>query len=371
MSILILALSGRALAQAARRAGADVIVADLFGDVDTRSLAPWYRLPGSLEGGIGRDELLVLARALGGRIDGIVYGTGFEADPTLLDELARLAPLIGNPAKVVAAIKDPFGFADLLRRLGLPHPEVASEPLLGTRWLYKRRGGSGGTHIEPARPGLVAEDGDHYFQRVAPGIPLSALFAANGRAARVIGLSAQWAAPTATRPFRYGGCAGPVPLAPKLAAEIERACRAIAAATGLVGLNSLDMLVSDDAFTILEVNPRPGATLDVFDAPSGPSLWECHVKAVRGELPAPAAGSAPGARAAMVVYADQAHHVPATFDWESGIADIPAANSRIPPGAPVCTVMAAGPDAAAARALAEERATTLLSRLPPLWQRSA
>jgi predicted ATP-grasp superfamily ATP-dependent carboligase len=371
MAILILALSGRALAQAARRAGADVIVADLFGDVDTRALAPWHPLSGSLDRGIDGDELLALACTLGERVEGIVYGAGFEADPTLLGELARIAPLIGNPAEVVATVKDPFSFADLLRRLGLPHPEVAAAPRPGASWLRKRRGGSGGTHIERTTAAMVAADGDRYFQAVAPGEPLSALFAANGRAACVIGLSAQWAAPTPTRPFRYGGCAGPVPVAQKLAAEIERACRAIAAATGLVGLNSLDMLVTGDAFTILEVNPRPGATLDVFDDLSGPSLWECHIKAARGELPTLAAASAACARAARVVYADQACHVPAGFIWDSGVADIPAPEGRISPGAPICTVMAEGPDAGAARALAEERAPMLLARLPPLLQRSA
>jgi predicted ATP-grasp superfamily ATP-dependent carboligase len=371
MAILILALSGRALAQAARRTGAEVVVADLFGDVDTRSLAPWHRLPGSLERGVDGAELLALVRALGERVDGIAYGAGFETDPALLAELARLAPLIGNPADVVAAVKDPFGFAGLLRCLGLPHPEVAASPQPGTRWLRKLRGGSGGTHIEHATAGSLATDGDRYFQALAPGNPASALFAANGRAARVIGLSAQWTDPTATLPFRYGGCTGPVHLAPKLAAEIEKACHAIAGAAGLVGLNSLDMLVTGDAFTILEVNPRPGATLDVFDTPSGPSLWECHVNAVRGDLPAHAAPSASGARAATVVYADQARHIPATFVRESGIADIPAPESRIPAAAPVCTVMATGPDAGAARALAEERAAALLARLPPLLQRSA
>jgi len=371
MPILILALSGRALTQAARRAGTDVIVVDLFGDVDTRSLAPWYRLPGNLEEGIDGAELLALARALSERVDGIVYGAGFEADPALLGELARLAPLIGNPREIVAAIKDPFWFAELLRRLSLPQPEVAALPQPGTRWLRKLRGGSGGTHIERATATMVAADGEHYFQAVAPGDPVSAIFAANGRAARVIGLSAQWAVPTATRPFRYGGCAGPVHLAPKLRTEIERACHAIAAATGLVGLNSLDMLVTVDAFTILEVNPRPGATLDVFDRPSGPSLWACHVNAVRGELPALPAASTSGARATMVVYADQPRYVPAAFIWDNGIADIPTPESCIPAGAPVCTVMAAASDAGAARALAEERAATLLDRLPPLLQRSA
>ncbi len=371
MTTLIVALSGRALAQAAQRADADVIVADLFGDADTRSIAPWDRLPGTLEDGIDGAALLGWTSGLSEPIDGIVYGAGFEVNPDLLRTLARFASLIGNSPEVVAAIKDPLGFAELLRRLDLPHPEVAALPRPGTQWLRKRRGGSGGTHIEAAA-GRSAPAGDaYYFQAMATGTPLSALFVANGRASRVIGLSAQWTAPTAARPYRYGGCAGPVHLAPRLAAEIESACGAITAATGLVGLNSLDMLVAGDAFTILEINPRPGATLDLFDDPRGPSLWDLHVSATRGELPVQALGDTSGARAAMVVYADQARYVPAAVTWESGIADIPLPESRISAGMPVCTVIATGPDAAAARGLAERRAAVLLSRLPPLLQQSA
>ena len=267
MPILILALSGRALAQAAKRAGADVMVSDFFGDMETRSLGHWHRLPGDLEDGIKSRELLDWVRASNQPIEGIVYGAGFEATPAVLGELAQIAPLIGNAPQIVAAVKDPFGFAELLRRLDLPHPEVAAAPRSGTGWLRKLRGGSGGTHIERATAASSAANDNHYFQAEAIGNPVSALFAANGRAARMLGLSAQWAAPTPAQPFRYGGCAGPLRLAPKLADFIERACHAITAATGLVGLNSLDVLATDDAFTILEINPRPGATLDVFDDP--------------------------------------------------------------------------------------------------------
>ena len=47
--VLVAALSGRALAAAAARAGLRPIVLDLFCDVDTRALAPRsQRLPGSL-----------------------------------------------------------------------------------------------------------------------------------------------------------------------------------------------------------------------------------------------------------------------------------------------------------------------------------
>ena len=371
MSILILAICGRRLAQSARRVGADIVVADLFGDVDTRSMAPWHQLPGSLESGVDGEELLEWARSLKERPSGIVYGAGFDGRPELLRALRQIAPLIGNPPEVVATIKDPFEFASLLRRLGLPHPEIAAAPRPGIPWLRKRRGGSGGTHIEAATAISTPATAAHYFQVAAAGSPISALFVANGSASRVLGLSSQWTAPAPGRPYRYGGCAGPVRVSPKLAVEIERTCHAITAASGLVGLNSLDMLVADDTFTILEINPRPGATLDVFDEPAGPSLWGCHLSGVRGDLPAPAVEHSPAARAAMVVYADQGRYVPAAFQWGEGIADIPAPENRISAGMPICTVITTGTDADAARTLAEQRASTIVDRLPLLLRQSA
>jgi uncharacterized protein len=371
MRTLVLAVSARKLAEIAKRAGADIVAADFFGDVDTRALAVWHRLPGGLETGIDGDALLAWARSLDGRFDGIVYGAGFERDPALLGKLAKIAPLLGNSPEVVATLKDPFGFAALLRRLGLPHPEISTVPRPGMHWLRKRRGGSGGTHISPVTASTPPVSAEHYFQVRATGEPISALFVANGRAARVLAFSVQWAAPTVTRPFRYGGCAGPATLIPTLAREIERACDAITAATGLVGLNSLDLLVSGETYTVLEVNPRPGATLDLFGELDGCSLWDCHLRSIRGDLPEPTDEQATGARAAMVVYADEAQDIPALFDWGTGVADIPEPESRIAAGMPICTVIATGPDAGSARAAVEERAAALLKRFPLSLRESA
>jgi predicted ATP-grasp superfamily ATP-dependent carboligase len=357
--ILIAALSGRSLAASARRAGAEIVVADFFGDRDTCRLAPWIRLPGSLAAGIDRRRLRTTTQALG-PFDGIVYGAGFERAPALLRDLAALAPLIGNTPETVAATKDPFGFAALLSQLGLPHPAVFVTPPIDTASLCKRRGGAGGAHIRHADGQAVAGDG-RYYQAIAPGQPISALFAANGRAARLVGLSRQWSAPTKRAPFRYGGCVGPVTLPRRLATKVGEACNVLAAALGLVGLNSLDMLIEGDDFTILEINPRPGATLDIFDAP----LWEWHLRAVRGELPQSPSARRGLARAAAILYAEAATTVPAAIHWAGWAADVPAAGTVIPAGAPICTVLAKAPGADAAEALVRKRMVALRHRLAP------
>jgi uncharacterized protein len=363
MTILIAALSGRGLAAAARRAGDDVIVADLFGDLDTRAFGPWVPLPGDLARGIDRAAFQAMLQRLPASVDGIVYGAGFEAEPGLLDEMEAAARLLGNRGATVRMVKDERRFAALLKAIGLPHPRIGAPPVSERGWLRKKRGGAGGTHVQWASGDRA--DG-HYFQELAAGHPVSALFVADGDKARVLGFSEQWAAPTEATPFRYGGCAGPVAMAPGFRAAVEEACTALTATAGLVGINSLDMLVEDETFTVLELNPRPGATLDVFDAPPLPPLWRCHLDGVAGLLPGEAFLPSSPARAAAVVYGSEALYIPTGFAWPKWCADVPAPLTLIAAGDPVCTVRAEAAIAAVARASVEARADEILRALEPL-----
>jgi predicted ATP-grasp superfamily ATP-dependent carboligase len=131
-------------------------------------------------------------------------------------------------------------------------------------------------------------------------------------------------------------------------------------------LNSLDMLVEGDSFTVLELNPRPGATLDVFDQEcEWASLWRLHRAGVAGELPpCPFPPQRPGARAAAVVYAtEEVRVVEDLRSWGDWIADVPMLPSTIGTGEPICTVLAAGRDAADAQVRVEVRVDAILRRL--------
>ena len=146
----------------------------------------------------------------------------------------------------------------------------------------KRRGGAGGAHIATAA-GPSRASPDCYFQLRVTGASVSALFLASEKKADIIGLSMQWTAPTPASPFRYGGAAGPVDIDPAQAEEIARSVATIASELDLVGLNSVDFLVSDEAVWLIEINPRPGATLDVFESNEAP-LFARHVAACEGRL---------------------------------------------------------------------------------------
>jgi uncharacterized protein len=370
MPLAAVAFSARALAQAARRAGEPCLALDLFGDADTAEAAAGMTLVrGDLERGFDRGDLLGKLRSLRGRVAGVVYGAGFEGAPDLLEEIGGILPLVGNGAAAVRGVKDPAGLAVLFAQAGLPHPEIAQGALpRDGEWLAKVQGGSGGEHVTPAdshRQPDIPGDPRLYFQRRVPGEAVSALFLADGhRRALVIGLTAQWCSPAPAAPFRFGGCAGPVSLTESLARRIAQACDALVAMTGMVGLNSLDLLIDGDTVHAIEINPRPGATLDVFDALCDPPLWRLHREAaLYGFLPDRVA-LGEGARAAAIFHAPARLYVDASLRWPAWVADRPAAGSEIEAGMPVCTVLASAPDAGVARRCAEERAAMLRSTLP-------
>jgi predicted ATP-grasp superfamily ATP-dependent carboligase len=361
-AVLIAAISGRALAASARRGGYLPLVADFFGDQDTLEVAHAHaRLAGSLTRGIDGNALVhALATLSAGREPiGVVCGTGFEDRTQVLQRLGERWRLFGNSAETIAKIKDPEFLSALCADLDIPVPKVSSsKPENPSDWLAKRKGGAGGTHIKPAAR-AASRPGDTYYQQKLPGAPMSALFLADGGDAALIGFSAQWSLPTRRHPYRYGGAVRPAEFVPPTANALAAVVHRLAKAMSLVGLNSADFLVDGERFWLLEVNPRPGATFDVFEPPQG-SLFALHMAACTGQL-----GEAPlypdGAKAAAIVYAeDDIRSVPAR-DWPDWTADRPIAGSAINSGEPVCTVYACSSTAAGARTLADERRELVLA----------
>ena len=227
-AVLIVALSGRALAASARRGGYVPLVADMFGDVDTLNAAHRHvRLAGGLASGIEERDLIDALQILseGQEPIGVVYGTGFEDRPQLLQRMAERWRLLGNGADVVAKLKNPKIFSSICSDFGIPTPETSlPEPASRNGWLAKRQGGAGGAHIRPADKSADAR-GAIYYQRRVSGAPISACFLADGQRAHVLGFSAQWSSPTARQPYRYGGAVRPAPLASTTADKLIAAVR--------------------------------------------------------------------------------------------------------------------------------------------------
>lgn len=347
-TVLIAAVSSRALAQAAQRAGFRVLAADFFEDLDTRdACARTTRLPGGLREGVDIAATPPALKKLiaNEEIEALVLGSGFERLPGLVDQLSMLAPLAGNNGETIKRIKHPETLADYCAALQIPHPTMQrglpSDP---ENWLMKTVGGAGGTHVQSAN-NHDRKDASYYQQRLH-GTPISALFVGDGQRAHIVGFSRQWQSPTPGAPYRYGGAVRLTRFPRRDANMIGNWLNGLTARAGLVGLCSADFMRGPSGYHLLEINPRPGATLDIFDSPVAP-LFEAHLRACRGmqfDLP-----NVSGSVASMVTYARQELPSLPMFDWPDWTADRQNPGSSLASGDPICSIFATGKNAAAAR----------------------
>lgn len=355
-AILIAAISGRSLAAAARRAGYRPLVADLFGDSDTVALADRTALlAGSINDGIDGEKVAGILATLAGDEEPIalVYGSGFERRPDVIDALGRVLPIAGNNAATVRAVKDPAALSQLCDSLDIPHPAIRfSAPERPQEWLVKLGGGAGGSHVRPAATAPL--EVGHYYQKRIPGRSVSALFLAQDGSARIIGFSRQWSSPSPTSPFRYGGAVRLMRFDRNKKKQIGRWLDGLARHTGLVGLCSADFIDGPDGLHLIEINPRPGATLDIFDSDTAP-LLNAHLRAVRGEKIA--VPTYRGAAASAIAYTPHPICRFPDIEWPSLTADHQSPGSALDAGDPVCTVLAQARSAIAAERAVKRRIT--------------
>jgi predicted ATP-grasp superfamily ATP-dependent carboligase len=345
------------------------LVVDFFSDTDTQEMATACRkLPGDIGDGFQWRSLSAALRALAKQapspLIGVVTGSGFEDRPQLLTRIEERWPLLGNDAVTVETVNDPKTFFGTLERLAIRHPVTQMKrPAKSAGWLTKRRGGAGGSHVMPSR--LQKNAPSVYFQEFVEGRAISVLFLVNTRNSRVIGFSEQWTAPAPRRLWRYGGAARPATLTKTAQAEMVKAVEATARAFGIKGLASADFVLAGNQPYLLEINPRPGATLDIFASASKP-LLDLHLDAVLdGKLPRkpPAFESA---AAAAILYAPEAITMPREMIWPDWAADCPIPGELIDKHRPICTVLARAGTRGHARRLVETRKARLLTKIQDL-----
>lgn len=369
-TIVVAGLCARPLAESARAGGWQAIALDLFGDADTRRASVrWHRIGdpaiGTIAPALLRDALQHAARAPG--VLGWVAGSGFEAIPEALDTGLPGLPLWGMAAAAVRAVRDPASFFPLLDQLGMAHPEVAFEPPPAAEgWLVKSAAGSGGWHIR--RAGDAAPGAGGYWQRIQPGEPMSALFLADGVRARLVALNRLIVRPLGRLPYVYTGAIGPI-RDDALAQQVEQALAGLVPAFGLRGLASLDFVAHDARPWLLEINPRPSASMVLHDRAWPGGLLRVHVRAVQGELPPGPPSHPGGVRGCLTVFAARPCRVGLALSAElaqsPGCHDLPAPGSYFAPGEPVCTVSTVADHAEAVLADLDARAGRILRRLSP------
>ncbi|MGR8933508.1 MAG: ATP-grasp domain-containing protein [Gammaproteobacteria bacterium] len=353
MNLLIVAASGRMLAQSAKHAGLAPIVIDLFGDQDTHDLAFALQTVEAL----AETPLAHAVDALAARVEisAAVYGSGLEAHTSSLEYLFTRLKVYGNTPDTWRRLHDKRAFFAALAILAIPYPETCFiPPRTADNWLVKSYRSAGGAQINVyktllGRTARAAQCNDFhdapyedcYWQRYQPGVAMSALFLADDRKARIVGINRQWSIAFPNRPFVFSGIMSHAELPETQKHRLHEWLNALSREFALRGLNSLDFIWDGRQIRVLEINPRPSASIALYDELCDGGLLAAHIAACGGVLPNLELRNGPYS-AYQIVYALHDCRIPATVDWPSWVSDKPQANSFIRAGAPICSIMARG-----------------------------
>jgi predicted ATP-grasp superfamily ATP-dependent carboligase len=361
-----------------------VHAADLFCDLDLQAIAT-TAVPvahGDDDAATGYPWRLIAAAEGFPASAAWCYTGAIENHPDLIDAIARARPLAGNPSDVVRRLRDPVQLAAVACAAGLSFPETLTSPdgvpLDGT-FLVKPLAGAGGRGIRRWTQ-AVADDTMHHattasrlqiWQRHAAGIPLSASYCFAEGSARLLGVSRQLIGEPWCHAGMFAWC-GAVALhaasgrtgTDPLITSLERLGSVLAERSRPVGLVGVDLVVdAGETITVIEVNPRPTASMELFERSGAGSIAGGHMAACGWAPPSDIAIEQPLPRPASnwakaVLFASQPTPVSQpmidrltreAIPWTQtdggwpALADIPRPGQTLAAGAPVVTIFAAAP----------------------------
>lgn len=334
-TIAVVGASARAAAMSVIRSGRRAVAADLFADADLQQVCPVTRIscyPTDLVGWL-RDT----------PCDAWLYTGALENYPDLVDELAALRPLLGNPGSVLRQVRDPLVLQEVLLDHGFHFPETRTVddglPRDGS-WLEKTYRGSSGVGV--AELDFSTRD-SAFFQRKITGDPCSALFA--GR--ELVGVTRQllgeaW---TGARPFQYCGSLGPLRLPADAEGELRRLGEVLCKELGLEGLHGVDFMFDGKNLWTVELNPRYPASAEVVEQAKNSSMIDLHVASHRSNgLPKSPLRSRSTCYGKAILFGKLSTTASDEFtSWalaQPDLADIPVGGTAVEPGQPVLTVRA-------------------------------
>ncbi len=350
--LVVIGQSARMLAKSAARGGFQPIAIDLFADSDTREIGRCIALSSLEEKPVLR--ALTKIAAQNGRFP-LVYGSGIDTRPDLVEKISDLIDLIGNPPSILRMMHNPASFFGLLDSLAIPYPETrVARPEDLKEWLFKIPFTEGGRGVRSGSG--HPEDAKGYYQKRLAGPAMSVLFLANRRDARILGFNTQWSmGPNAAAPYRFSGIMNSAELTVSQQRQLGEYVSRLVDSVSLAGLNSLDFLVEDGDCKVLELNPRPGTSLMLHDHRYPRGLLSEHINGVKGFKMGRQVPESPRYQGLEIVFADQPCLVDPKVRWPDWTVDRPIAGTRIATGEPLCTVTAAAASGGALRGLLMQR----------------
>ena len=279
----------------------------------------------------------------------VVYGAGLENRPDLVARLAAGRTLLGCTPETLRRVRDPALLGAALRAAGLAYPRTlpAAEARAG-RSRAPLAAQAGARRRRPRGARLARRPAAR--RRHRPGAhrrrACSAAAVADGRSAALLGVSEQLIGRRTLGARGYAWCGNVAP--PRLPAASStrwptprrRSARTSPPRSALRGVFGVDFVWDGARAWVVEVNPRPTASLETIDAAYGVRSFAAHLEACAGRLPAGAAGADRPARPARRCSSRRGRCAsPDTRDWTArGIRDVPHPGEQIAAGHPICTL---------------------------------
>ncbi len=363
---LVVATSGRAIAQGLTTLGHNVAVVDGFADSDTVAVATEYKKVKRAQHGLDQKEVLQAITSLQAKksFDGLFYDAALESNPDLLDKI-DVTPLFGNASQTLRKCKNPKTFFPALDQHSILYPEVlfspAIKPTESNAWLVKDAWSSGGLGVSTLNQVKNFSD-NIYLQKKIDGNSFSLTFLANGDDMFALGFNALWCEQLASNlSYVYAGAINKVNLASDIQNTALKYASEMVKEFELVGLNSIDFISADSAVYVLEVNPRIPATYELYETKQG-NLMSQHIDVCStGSLPTLEDQSF--LRAHAIVYAPTDIKVSESMSWPLWTADRPHSEEVIKQYEPVCSIFAGGQNSAQVCEMIKARKQTILAKL--------
>ncbi|MFX0108191.1 MAG: ATP-grasp domain-containing protein, partial [Candidatus Hodarchaeota archaeon] len=371
-TVAVVGFNARPLACSAKRAGAEVLVSDYWGDDDLSTCCDdWVAVLTPTPGHRQRQPLdaplhviLVdnLVHLLGERTpDYIFVGSGFDDHPESLTPIETTYGLQGNGISQFMNARNKNKLAQLCEDHRIDYPKSRKFSSIGKFIQYCKSmpypcivrpstsgGGSGITLVRNNDEARVAfqringEDQDKpvIAQQYVRGIDISTSVLSTGHHAITLSLQGQLIGmPSAGRncDFVYCGNYMPLGVSQSVSSKLRKISESLCVELGLNGSNGVDFVLDmDQNIWLMEVNPRFQGTLEMLEVSGKCSVSSLHCDALRDNLPSTLPDFKPSVK--MILYSQKTGAVP-------DLSLYPNTVDRTPPGVqvqkndPICTII--------------------------------
>lgn len=360
--LLIIAESAQMLAQAAHNIGLKTVVIDGSIGSDTQALATQYYQVKSLT----QQAIKPIVALLKNQVSTCIYGSGFETSPDSLFFLEKHFQLLGNSSQVFKALQNKPQFFQQLQQLDIAFPKVFFNPehipvhkdKKAINYLIKPFNSIGGYNIQHAKVADInkLKHSQYYYQHYINGESMSVLFVANGQQATIIGFNKQWTNPSS---FIFVGIINHAKLSITHQQTLRDWTQKLTVHYALLGLCSLDFILYKDKCYLLEINPRPSASMRLY----GKNLLKMHYLACQGQLEPSLISNNKTYTAYQIVYAIIKIKIPLNMKWPQYCCSLPQAETIIDKGNPLCSLIVSGKNPKTLREDLQQKQHSLFTQL--------